>query len=120
MTQEPPVTQRFTDFHKPVTIPAIQLVAPCLTGWIKADPSCIGVVGTTRLVSCRGTCLLFLRKLIRGFQGHPASRILNLERCLWKWNLRLITLMTVITVDDTDYGNIMTIAIPGHVLCFFK
>src|SRR5436309_1190100 len=115
MTQELPVTQRFTDLHQPVTTPAIHLVAPCLTGWIKAYPLCIWVAQTTRLISGRGTWLLVLRKLIRGFSGHPASRILNLERCLWQWNLRLITVMTLITVADTDYGNIITIAIAGHV-----
>ena len=52
------IAQRVADVHQAVAVPAIQMITPCLSGWIEAHPTFLLMMRTLLLLACcqRNAC----------------------------------------------------------------
>ena len=82
--REGPVIQCLANLHEPVAIPAIHMIAPGLTGWIKADPSRIWVMGTTLLARGKRTCPCFSGRRIVGMKSNVALHTFTLRELCFR------------------------------------
>src|SRR5260370_35421439 len=76
------IVQCLTNLREPVAMPAVHLVAPGLTRWIKADPSRMWVMGITLLAWGTRTCPRFSRRRKVGMTTTAAFATLTLCRRL--------------------------------------
>src|SRR6266568_3603103 len=70
LIRQTPISQRLTDLHEPVAIPAIQPVAPRLTGRVTTHPALIWMMWAAILLSRRPIALVCMRSIV-----FPTSRL---------------------------------------------
>src|SRR5260370_20264062 len=76
-----PISQHLTYLHEPVAIPAIQPVAPGLTGRVKTYLTCMQMMRAAILLFIPAIGLFFLRSTV------CLTRVLALHLLPWCWRL---------------------------------